>query len=462
MMGFRNSAAYRIAFAYSAAIAVGIALLGAIIFWAMHIAFTRQLDAMLQDEVETLIIEYRSGGEAELRDAIAQRERLTQQGATLYYAEFASNGQRTFGSLNAAMPALGMHDIAFNDPAEGPDEARGLAIDLPDHRRLLVAADREWVEQIDRTVLVTFAVGFLAVIGLGIGGALLLGGYLRRRLRAIGSAAEAIIGGDIGHRIPARDQGDEFDQLAKLLNAMLEETERLLENLRQVSSDVAHDLRTPLSRLRNALEASVGTEANPKDRQQVIADAIVRVDDILALFAAILRISEVESGKIRRLFAPVDLSGLIVDLAESYAPAVQEAGRSLTWSVDSGIKVTGDRELIAQAVTNLLENAQQHTPEGTKIHIGLSRSDNWVRIRVADTGPGVPPADRAMIARRFIRLESSRSRAGHGLGLNLVAAVVRLHRGQLNFADNSPGLVAEIELPVEQIADARPPSVEYS
>ncbi|HMI41649.1 MAG TPA: HAMP domain-containing sensor histidine kinase [Sphingomicrobium sp.] len=441
----RKSAAYRIAFAYSAAIAIGIALLGTIIFWAMHIAFTRQLDAMIEDEVQTLIIEYRSGGEAELRDAIAQRERLTQQGATLYYAEFEPNGRRVFGSLNTAMPALGMHDIAFVDPTEGADQARGLAVELPDHRRLLVAADREWVEQIDRTVLVTFTAGFLAVIGLGIVGALLLGGYLRKRLRAIGSAAEAIIGGDIRRRMPASGRGDEFDQLAGVLNAMLEEIERLLENLRQVSSDVAHDLRSPLSHLRNALEES--TAGSAESREQVIADAIRRVDEILSLFAAILRISEIESGEIRRLFKPVELSALITDLAESYAPAVREGGRSLTWSIEPGLTMTGDRELIAQAVTNLLENALRHTPVGTEIHIDLASSAKNVRIAVADTGPGVADSDWSLITRRFIRLESSRSRAGHGLGLNLVAAIARLHQGQLSFADNAPGLVAQFDLP---------------
>jgi signal transduction histidine kinase len=246
--------------------------------------------------------------------------------------------------------------------------------------------------------------------------------------------------------MPISDRGDEFDQLARVLNAMLEEIERLLENLRQVSSDVAHDLRSPLTHLRNALESALGG-GDADAREQVIADAITRVDGILSLFAAILRISEVESGEIRRLFKPVDLSALVTDLAESYAPAVREAGRALSWTIAPGLAVTGDRELIAQAVTNLLENAQRHTPPGTEIHIHLAESGKSTQISVADTGPGVAPADRDRIARRFIRLESSRTRAGHGLGLNLVAAVARLHRGHLRFADNAPGLVAEIDLP---------------
>ena len=452
-MKLGNSAAYRIAFAYSAAIAIGITLLGTVIFWAMHIAFTRQLDATITDEAQTLRLEYRAEEPAELADAIAQRERVS-RGARLYYAVFEPNGRRAFGSLNAPMPSLGMHDIAFVDPSEGPDVARGLAVDLPDHRRLVVAADREWIEQIDRTVLGTFAAGFVLLIGLGIGGALILGGYLQHRLRAIGNAAEAIIGGDIRRRMPISERDDEFDQLARVLNAMLEEIERLLENLRQVSSDVAHDLRSPLTHLRNALEESALGGGEAQAREQVIHDAIVRVDDILSLFAAILRISEVESGKIRRLFKPVDLTALITDLAESYAPAVREDGRSLSWSIAPDLAVKGDRELIAQAVTNLIENAQRHTPRGTDIHIQLASSAQWIRILVTDTGPGVAPADRDRIARRFIRLESSRTRAGHGLGLNLVAAVARLHRGQLQFSDNGPGLVAEFDLLRDQATRA--------
>ena len=447
-MRLRNSAAYRIAFAYSAAIAVGIALLGTVIFWAMHIAFTRQLEAIITDEAQTLRFEYRAKETAELADAIAQRERLG-RGAGLHYAVFEPDGRRAMGSLNAAMPELGMHDIPFVDRWGGTDAARGLAVDLPDHRRLVVVADREWIERIDRTVLATFAVGFVVVIGLGIGGALILGGYLQRRLRAIGNAAEGIIEGDIRRRMPMSGRDDEFDQLAGVLNAMLEEIERLLENLRQVSSDVAHDLRSPLTHLRNALESALGG-GDADAREQVIADAISRVDHILSLFAAILRISEVESGKIRRLFKPVDLSALVTDLAESYAPAVREAGRSLSWSIEPGLAVTGDRELIAQAVTNLLENAQRHTPEGTEIRVRLAGAAKWIQISVADTGPGVAPADRDRITRRFIRLESSRTRTGHGLGLNLVAAVARLHRGRLHFADNAPGLIAEIELPRDQ------------
>lgn len=447
MKRFRHSAAYRIAFAYSAAIAIGIALLGTVLYWSMHAAFTRQIDAMIQGEADTLMLEYRDDGPNELATAIEQREHLSPS-VRLYYAVFTPDGRRVLGSLQTRRPALGMHDLDFFDPVEGPDTARGLAVDLPDHRRLVVAADREWVEQIDRTVLGTFVTGFVAILGLGVIAALLLGGYLRFRLESIGNTAQAIIGGDIRRRMPIGPRGDEFDQLATVLNAMLEEIERLLQNLQQVSSDVAHDLRTPLTQLRNAMEKSTVGAISAEDQRHVITDGITRVDEILSLFGAILRISEVESGKIRRRFTPVDLSALVTDLAESYAPALRETGQALSWAIAPGLTLDGDRELIAQAVINLIENAQRHTPEGTNIDIDASEGDAHVKIVVADDGPGVAEADRALISRRFIRLDSSRSQAGHGLGLNLVAAVARLHRGELRFTDNHPGLIAELDLPI--------------
>ena len=448
MKRFRNSAAYRIAFVYSTAIALGIALLGVIVFWAMHVAFTRQLDAMIRDEADTMILEYRSGGPKELALAIKERERLT-TAAELYYAVFSPDGRRVMGSLDTRMPRPGWQDVEFIDPAEGADSGRALAIDLPDRQRLVITADREWIERIDRTVLITFIAGFVAVIALGFGGALLLGGFLRRRLTAIGGAAEAISGGDFSRRMPVSERNDEFDQLAGVLNSMLEMIQRLLDNLRQVSSDVAHDLRTPLSRLRNALEESGRAPPKVEAQRLMIADGINRVDEILSLFAAILRISEIESGQTRSLFERFDLSALITDLAESYAPAVQEGGRTLTWSVEPGLAIDGDRELIAQAITNLLENAQRHTPPATAIRVELKRIDEGAEIIVADNGPGVPAADRASITKRFIRLEHSRSTAGHGLGLNLVAAVVGLHRATLDFSDYEPGLCARIMLLAE-------------
>ena len=441
----RSSAAYRIAFANFGAFAVGLALLGVVVFAAMHVAFLRQLDATISDEATTLADEYRGGGDRELGEAIAERE-ASRSSTRMLYAVFAPDGRRVYGSLRAARPSLGVHDIVFTDPREGPDTARGIGVDLAGGERLLVAADREWIERIDATVIGAFVVAFVAACLLGLVGALILGAYLQRRLSSISLAAEAIIGGDTRKRMPVSHRGDEFDQLAATLNRMLDRIEGLLENLRQVSSDIAHDLRTPLARLRGRLEQGT-LNHDPDEAARVIEDAIGQVDSVLALFAAILRIAEVESGETRRFFAPVDVSALLTELAESFAPSVEDEGRVLLWSIEPGLMVDGDRELIAQAVINLVENAQRHTPAGTVIRLTSVSANGSVRVQVADDGPGVPKAELGRVTRRFARLEASRNTAGYGLGLSFVAAVAKLHRGMLMLRRAEPGLSATIDLP---------------
>lgn len=445
MIDWRSSAAYRIALAYAAAFALGTALLGIVIFWAMHVAFTRQLDATVADEAQSLVAEYRNEGGTELSHAIANRE-LSRSPARILYAVFAPDGRRIYGTLHASRPELGVHDVEFKDSGEGPDQARAIAIDLNAHERLVVAADREWIEQTDDTILMVFAGGFAGICLLGVGGALMLGSYLRRRLRSISDGAVAIIGGDVRGRLPVSPRRDEFDQLAITLNRMLERIQGLLNNLRQVSSDIAHDLRSPLTRLRNRLETgSDPSECGPG--QALIEEALTRVDEVLALFTAILRIAEVESGETRRFFKIVDLSALTQDVFESYEPQIADSGRTLMSSIERGVTLLGDRELIAQAFGNLLENAQLHTPAGTVIRLSLVGAGPYVCLQVNDNGHGVAKADRSRMIQRFKRLDASRKTPGHGLGLSLADAVAGLHGGKLTFRDSGPGLSATLELP---------------
>ena len=445
----RASAAYRIAFAYTAVLALGVALLGAMVYWSMHLALTNQLDVAVTDEARTIWTEYRNDGGLELRSAIAERE-ASRSPMRLRYAVFDPDGRRRLGSLDTSRPELGLHDIDFVDSNSGIDRARALTVDLSPNERLVVAADRQSIEQADDRLIALFGAGLVGVGALGLAGALLLGRYLRRRLRAISAGAEAIIAGDIRGRMPVGRRRDEFDDLAATLNRMLDRIEGLLDNLRQVSSDIAHDLRTPLARLRNRLEQALGEVGAPA--VPVIEDATRRVDELLALFTAILRIAEVEAGETRKYFAPVDLSALVNDLAETHVEVVREGGRTLSSSVEPELTIDGDRSLIAQAAINLLENAQRHTPAGTAIRLSLSGTTDHVRLAVADNGPGVAAADRERIVERFVRLDHSRHTAGYGLGLNLVRAVARLHGGELTFSDAAPGLIASIDFPRHRTA----------
>jgi hypothetical protein len=452
MRKWQSSAAYRIAFINFGAYAAGLALLGIVVFAVMHVAFARQLDSMVVDESLTLQEEYATGGQRELAEAIAERE-ASSSSTRMLYAVFAPNGRRIYGSLRTKRPRPGVHPISFYDPGEGPgDSARAATVDLPDGDRVVVAVDSEWLERIEGVVIVIFTLAFIGSLVVGFGGAVILGSYLQGRMNSISSSAEAIIAGDIRRRMPVSPRKDEFDQLAVTLNRMLDRIEGLLENLQQVSSDIAHDLRTPLARLRNHLER--GTLAS--NDEALIPDAIRQVDEVLSLFAAILRVAEVESGETKRFFAPVDVTAVLTEVAESFSLAFEDVGRTFLWSIEPDLVVDGDRDLLAQAMINLVENAQRHTPTGTIVRMTAVSAGDIVSLQVEDNGPGVPKADLARITKRFARLESSRNTAGYGLGLSLVSAVAKLHGGRLVLRSTNAGLSATIEIPQRAISKAHP------
>lgn len=457
MHKWRSSAAYRIAFANFGAYAIGVALLGVVVFAVMHVAFTRQLDSMVADEAHALVNEFRTGGDRELAEAIATRE-SSSSATRMLYAVFTPDGRRIHGSFRTRRPPVGVHEIGFVDPLEGPDSGHAMAIDVAPGKRLVVAVDSDWIETVEKIILFVFGGAFVGACLLGFGGAVILGAYLERRLRAISNSAEAIIGGDIRRRMPVGPGHDEFDRMAVTLNRMLDRIEGLLENLRQVSSGIAHDLRTPLTKLRARLEQAARERALGGGSDPVLEGSVERLDDVLSLFAAILRIAEVESGETRRYFATVDLSALVTELAETFAPSIEDEGRTLLWSIEPDLLVEGDRELLAQAVINLLENAQRHTPGGTLIRMTLVAIHRLACVRIVDNGPGVANGDLGRITKQFARLERSRNTAGHGLGLSLVSAVAKLHHGHLVLKHTDPGLSATLELPCMDEPAARAPS----
>ena len=434
----RLSAAYRIAFTYAAAFAAAILLLGVAVYFAADAEFRQQRDQAISEEVADLTRE--GGAGPEMAREIAEREAAKATTQTFGYALFDPTGRRIAGSLDTPRPPAGFNMIEFQDAREGPDIARAKAVDLTDGSRLVVAVDSEAIEAIDTTILTLFGVAFAVILLIGGGGALVLGRYLRRRLGAISHTAAAIVAGDTDQRVPVGTSGDEFDTVAYAINAMLDRIVGLMENLRQVSSDVAHDLRTPLLRLRHQL-GQVGQADGAAER------AIEQGDELLKLFGSILRIAEVEGGGLAQGFVPVDLSGLVEDVGDGFRPAVSDGGRTLRWLIEPGIFVSGDRELLAQSIANLLDNATVHTPRGADIELILDGDDQWARLSVADDGPGIAPNDRENILRRFFRGEASRTTPGNGLGLSLVAAVAVAHGGDVVVANAAPGLRITIVLP---------------
>ena len=253
--------------------------------------------------------------------------------------------------------------------------------------------------------------------------------------------------GNLAERIPTRGTGDDFDLLSASLNEMLDRIHTLMDGLRQVSNDIAHDLRTPLTRLRQRLEIARTRSTTVDQYRQLVDTVIGDTDEILKTFAAMLRVAEIEAGTARARFAPVDLSALLKALVELYAALAEDQQQSLDGRIEHGLVVRGDRELLTQMFVNLVENALRHTPPGTRIEVTAELVAGRPVAVVADSGPGIPPAERDKVFRRFYRLDASRATAGSGLGLSLVAAIAELHHVKVELTDNAPGLRVTLRFP---------------
>jgi signal transduction histidine kinase len=325
--------------------------------------------------------------------------------------------------------------------AEG-ENIRMLTVALPEGRRLLVGDDEERVEVLDGAVLRGFGWAFAGVVILGVAGGYALSGDVHRRLAAISGTAEAIIDGDLARRVPVRGSDDDLDRLALTFNRMLDRIAGLMESLKQVSSDIAHDMRTPLTRLRQRLEAGL---AAPDERGQALEGALADLDAILDTFAALLRIAQIESGARRAAFRPTDLTGIARTVVDAFAPSAEEQRQSLVLAASGEVMADGDPELLTQMLVNLVENALRHAGAGARIAVAVSMSEGGPVLAVTDNGPGVPEVERERLFDRFYRLEHSRSTPGSGLGLALVAAVARLHGAEVRLADAGPGLEARVQ-----------------
>jgi len=250
--------------------------------------------------------------------------------------------------------------------------------------------------------------------------------------------------GDLSRRVPTRGSGDDFDQLSASLNEMLDRIQTLMEGLRQVSNDIAHDLRTPLTRLRQRLEAARLKARTVDDYAGAVDSTLADTDQILRTFGAMLRIAQIEAGTARSRFTTVDLSGVLRAIVDLYAAFAEDQQQALTGKIADGVSVHGDRELLTQMLVNLVENALRHSPAGTLVQVGLERQANAVLCSIADNGPGIPKEEYDKVFRRFYRLDASRATPGSGLGLSLVAAIAELHGVAISLGDNQPGLRVEL------------------
>ena len=370
-----------------------------------------------------------------------------------YYLLTDGGGSRVLGNLSYRPTTPGWHVVpltgALGVDHSDADSVHLFAQRLADGRWLVVGSDNRSVIELGEVL----SGGFLDVGGVAVLMVLLSGGVASRRylkrIDALGEQAERILEGERDVVIRERGRGDEFDRLAGRLNRLLARMQVLMEGMRQVSNDIAHDLRTPLARLHQHLETGLTEAPASSPLRRTVEQAIREVDRLLATFRAMLRIASVEARQRRAGFEPVNLSQLFTDIAEIYRPVAEDCQQQLHASVAGGQSMHGDRALLAQMLANLVENALHHTPPGSRIALGLAPTPHGLVGHVEDNGPGIPVEARTRVLGRFVRLDSSRSTPGDGLGLALVAAVADLHGIQLTLGDAQPGLRVELRFPRE-------------
>lgn len=447
-----SSSAFRLALVYMALFSTSVLLLLGFIYWSTVGYMERQTDATIAAEITGLGERYDLTGLPGLTSLISERLKRRPAGSSIYLLADA-NRVALLGNFDrwpqVAPDAEGWLNFRLEDQLGGEGEvhrARARAFVLPGGFHLLVGRDLHELQQVQRRIGETLAWGMGITLVLAFLGGIMMSRSTSRRIETINAACRDIIYGDLSRRIPSKGSGDDFDQLVANLNDMLERIEVLMTGVRQVSDNIAHDLRTPLARLRNRLE-QLRQEGGTAEGE-LLDQAVGEADTLLSTFKALLRIGGIEAGSCEA-FRKLDAGEILSDVAELYEPLAEEKGLSFEVDLETGAQLQGDRDLLFQAVANLLDNAIKYTPAGGHIALTLTDQADQAVITVADSGPGIPVAQRQKVLQRFYRIESSRTTPGNGLGLSLVEAVSTLHRGQLTFEDNMPGLRVTLALPCE-------------
>jgi signal transduction histidine kinase len=419
---------------------------------------TEQITETVDAEITGLSEQYRLGGIRRLVIVVDARAR--RPGSSLYLVTTFA-GEALAGNVTALQPGIldnpGWTETVYRrldeaESSEHPDHhALARVFQLPGGFRLLVGRDLDERERLYHIILDAGRYSIAIVLVLGLAGGLFVTRRVLRRVDAMTETTRTIMAGDLGERLPVAGTGDELDRLAENLNVMLERIEALMRGLKEVSDNIAHDLKTPLTRLRNRTEQALRSAKNEPEYRAALESTIEESDSLIATFNALLMIASAESGQARDNMKEFDAAEIANDIGELYEPLAEEKGITLKVEADSVAPVNGNRELISQALANLVDNAIKYAEpvNGASAEIvvrALSQGDR-ILLTVSDSGPGIPEADRSHVVERFVRLEQSRSKPGSGLGLSLASAVARLHGGELTLEDNHPGLKSIIALP---------------
>ncbi len=446
-----RSAGIRLAMVYATVFGLSAFALAFSLWYATVGLLQREVEVSVRNDANALNDRFSAGGIPALTRAINDRLAGNVDGVEIYLL-IDSQGRHLAGDLDDWPPGLTPSATWYEWPIQRQGVgSTGLlqAFAIPGGGALLVGRDFRAENELRRVLRfgLLWAMGIMCVLGLI--GALVIRALFRRMISEISATTRAISRGDLTRRVPKTGDGDEIDELAEIINDMLDRITRLMDGVREVSNSIAHDLRTPITRARTRLEDAALHASTADDLRLAIEHATDDLDGVVAVFEALLRIAEIEAGARRSAFAAIDLSPMLADIDELYRVVAEERGILLQTGIAASLPMYGDLQLIQLAVTNLIENALKFSAGDTIVAFTASSSDSTIQIRVADQGPGMREADRARATERFFRAESARSTTGSGLGLALVSAVANLHNGKLVLQDNHPGLSAIMVLPAD-------------
>ena len=461
-----DTTAFRLAMRYAGFVCLLTIVCFAVIYWVTISQLQTQIDAGLRAETAALTRLYGLRGISGLQQTIAALSTTKGLAASdsgdagprqylltnSHYASLAGTLTKWpvdisgVGMVWATLRIRVQHNQPGLDPEQHHFELRAVAVALPAGYHLLIGQSLDELIELRETILsLTIAAVLLVLIVGSLGGAL-VGRSVVRRLQAVMHTADTIMAGDLTQRIPEEHRRDEFDALASKLNAMLTRIEQLMKSTREVTENVAHDLRSPLTRLRGRAEMALMKTTDAVRQREALQKAIEETDGIVATLNAILSIAQIESGA-RREWTAVDMTAVCRDAADLYEALAEEKDIHFTTEISEAVSIRGNRQLIAQAIGNLLDNAIKYTPVGGAVSLTLVKQDQGAVVNVSDNGSGIPAELCEKALQRFVRLDASRSQPGNGLGLSLVKAVAEQHNAVLSLGDNRPGLRVSLSFP---------------
>jgi signal transduction histidine kinase len=455
MTRFWDTVAFRLALGYGLLAIGSMSVIAAAFYFGTVGVLARSTDAKLVSVSQRLADHYETRGGEALRQEVQQLLADGIEQDTEVYLLVAPDGRRVAGNIYgwsmATAPPGSLTDLAVMRNGR-PSLSRLLPRLLPDGSMLVVGRDMQDQREIERLVWHALLLGGAVALVLTIGGALLFRRQLEHRVSAIRRTALEIEAGDLSRRIPISDVEDEFARLNRDINRMLDRIEHLMDGVRHVSNAIAHDLRTPLGRIRSRLEEALRPGNNTAQLAGTARFSIQQVDELIRMLDRVLQIAEAESGAHRQSFTPVPLAAVVSDVVELYDATAEAEGITLISEIEGQPVTMGDQNLLTSALVNLTDNALKYAGSGATVHVRATQDRDTVSMIVQDDGPGIPPAEQSRVTERFYRLDQSRSLPGNGLGLSIASAAASLHWGKLELEGAAPGLIARIVLPRAETA----------